>query len=399
MADEIRVKVHSFGEGRALSLVYFDPTTGKKVAKTAGTTDRREAERKAAVLEDELNSGRYVTPSKLTWAAFVERFRAEKLAGMKPATVEAYAVTLNHVTRLVNPDRLCKLTAATVTDFAAKLRKRKAKPASVARHLRHLKAALRWAERQGLLAKAPRIEMPKLPGGSAMRGRPLCLEEVEKLVTAVPKVRPRDAEVWQRYLWGLWWSSLRLRESLLLSWDADAAISVDVTGQDVILRFHADAQKSGREEDVPTFPDFAAFLLATPEAERRGRVFMPMNHHTGRPMTPHCVGETIRAIAKAANVVTDKAAGRHATAHDLRRGCLTRWARRLTPTELQRMARHAHYSTTARYYVKLDAGAMAADLRQRFGDFGNKPGNMARESQEAAPSTEAANSLNANDLR
>lgn len=49
MNDEISVTVASYGEGRNLMMVYFDPITGKKVAKTSGTTDRREAERAAAV--------------------------------------------------------------------------------------------------------------------------------------------------------------------------------------------------------------------------------------------------------------------------------------------------------------------------------------------------------------
>ena len=41
MSDEIRVAVSSYGEGRCLMMTYRDPVTGKKVAKTTGTTDRR----------------------------------------------------------------------------------------------------------------------------------------------------------------------------------------------------------------------------------------------------------------------------------------------------------------------------------------------------------------------
>ena len=38
MTDEIRVKVNSYGPGRPLSLVYFDPISGKKVAKSPEQT-------------------------------------------------------------------------------------------------------------------------------------------------------------------------------------------------------------------------------------------------------------------------------------------------------------------------------------------------------------------------
>jgi hypothetical protein len=56
MREEIVVKVNSYGPGRPLSLVYFDPISGKKKAKSAGTTSWREAERLAGELEKELRA-------------------------------------------------------------------------------------------------------------------------------------------------------------------------------------------------------------------------------------------------------------------------------------------------------------------------------------------------------
>ena len=79
-SEEIKVKVHSYGPERPLSLVYIDPISGKKKAKSSGTTDWREAERLAGELEKELQSGRYAPPSKVTWKEFRERCEAEKLA-------------------------------------------------------------------------------------------------------------------------------------------------------------------------------------------------------------------------------------------------------------------------------------------------------------------------------
>ena len=82
MSDEIRVSVASYGDGRNLMMTYKDPTTGRKVAKTTGTTDRTKAIGKAAVWQDELNTGRYQVPSRLTWAEFRKRYETEKLAGL-----------------------------------------------------------------------------------------------------------------------------------------------------------------------------------------------------------------------------------------------------------------------------------------------------------------------------
>ena len=98
MGDEIRVAVASYGDGRNLMMVYKDPITGKKVAKTSGTTDRREAERAAAVWQDELNTGRYQAPSRLTWAEFRERYEAEKLATLAPRRRDdGSGSSLNHL--------------------------------------------------------------------------------------------------------------------------------------------------------------------------------------------------------------------------------------------------------------------------------------------------------------
>ena len=80
MSEEVKVKVHSYGSGRPLGLVYFDPITGKKVAKSSGTYDEREAERLAGDLETKLRSGQYAAPSKITWADFRKRCEEERLA-------------------------------------------------------------------------------------------------------------------------------------------------------------------------------------------------------------------------------------------------------------------------------------------------------------------------------
>jgi integrase len=132
---------------------------------------------------------------------------------MPETTQRAYGVSFDHLERVVNPDRLCKLTATVLSKFQSKLWENSMKETTIARHLRPIKAALRWGERQGLLAKAPLIEMPKRQkGGKMMKGRPITAEEFDRLIAAVPKVRPHDAAQWERLLRGLWLSGLRLGE-------------------------------------------------------------------------------------------------------------------------------------------------------------------------------------------
>ena len=80
-----------------------------------------------------------------------------------------------------------------------------------------------------------------------------------------------------------------------------------------------------------------------------------------------------------------------AGAHDLRRGFCSHWAKRLMPAVLQRLARHAHISTTMGFYVTLDAADMANDLwAGHAATLGNTPavgntlGNSAQETTQGA---------------
>ena len=108
-------------------------------------------------------------------------------------------------------------------------------------------------------------------------------------------------------------------------------------------------------------PDFAEWLLSSvPPAERVGLVFPMPDTKTGRPMTTNEVGKIISDIGRKANVVVSrstkspnvakhvaaKETTKFASAHDLRRAFCTRWAKRVMPATLQRLARHSHISTT-----------------------------------------------------
>lgn len=375
MSDEIRVSVASYGEGRCLMMTYRDPVTGKKVAKTTGTMDRREAERAAAVWQDELNTGRYQAPSRLTWAEFRARYESEKLATLAPGTQAVTRNCLNCLECIINPNRLAKLTPQVMSRFQAKLREGGMRDSTLTRHLRHIRAALSWGVSMGMLAKVPNMHMPKrTKGQTMMRGRPITAEEFDRMIAAVPKVRPHDAAAWVRYLTGLWLSGLRLSESLALSWDQDAPFKVDFTGRRPAFRIYAEAQKSGRDEVLPMTPDFAQWLQQTPEAERQGRVFRLVAQQTGKPIAPDEVGGTISRIGKTAGVVVNKADGKFASAHDLRRAFGTRWAPRVKPATLQLLMRHADINTTLRYYVAQDAADVADELWANYAPpAGNNP--------------------------
>ncbi len=389
--EEIKVTVCKYPDRGNLVLRYVDPISGKQKTKTAGTPDESKAIGAAAVWQDELRTGRYQAPSRLTWADFRKRYEDEKLASLAPETQATAKDSLNYLEREISPDRVCKLTAATMSKFQAKLRAHKLRDATIARHLRHIKAALRWGERQGLIAKAPLIEMPKgAKGMRLMKGRPIFGEEFDRMIAAVPKVRPNDAPAWERLLRGLWLSGLRLGEAVTLSWDEAAPFYADITGKHPRFRILGRAQKSGRDEVLPMTPDAAQFLQGIPEAERMGPVFKVVADKINKPMIHKEVGKVISSIGKEAGVIVDKAAGKYASAHDLRRSFGTRWAKKVMPAILKRLMRHSSIATTMSYYVDLDADEMAIDLWAKFGGENQTKGNISGNNEQKGQENESS---------
>ena len=172
-------------------------------------------------------------------------------------------------------------------------------------------------------------------------------------------------------------SGLRLRESVILSWDKDSLFRIDLTGKRPRFRIKGDGQKSGRDELLPLTPDFAEWLLATfPEGQRHGRVFKLNGYGSGAPIAPHRVGELVVKIGRRAAVVVatvEKKVRRDgklvqvqvkksASAHDLRRTFGTRWARKVMPAVLQKLMRHEDIQITMAFYVDLDVDEMAEEL-------------------------------------
>jgi integrase len=193
-----------------------------------------------------------------------------------------------------------------------------------------------------------------------MKGRPITAEEFEPMVAAVPAVVGDDeAPHWQHYLRGLWASGLRLGESLDLWWDRPEKIfPVFPRGGRPMLQVPGELEKGNADRLLPIAPEFAIFLLETPESARTGPVFR-LEGRQGR-YREWRVSEIVSRIGKAAGVkvygspnVPDKV--KYASAHDLRRAFGVRWAARLMPAQLMELMRHESIDTTLRYSVGTDA--------------------------------------------
>ncbi len=205
-----------------------------------------------------------------------------------------------------------------------------------------------------------------------MKGRPLRLEEFERMLAAVESQVGKDqAPSWKHLLEGLWFSGFRLAEALDFYWDDSSKLMPwDLSAKRPTMVIHGELEKGGKDRPYfPLTPDFAEFLRRTPEAERTGPVFAPLLRRGGRSTrSDRTIGKRLTAIGRAAGVIvsqsrnpekSDTLKTKFASAHDLRRTFGSRWAIRLKPAVLQQLMRHESIETTMGYYVELDSEDLA----------------------------------------
>ncbi len=369
-SSEIVVRVADHHRRRYYMLTYTCPMTRKRRWKASGIEntgrdrDRKAAERAAADWERELNDGEYRPPARLSWDEFRDLHEEQLQPGLAEKTRELYATVFNAIENILNPQRLADLTAERLSYFQAELRKGGRAEATIAAYLRHLRTALRWATDMGWLRSVPKIQKPpRAKGSKVMRGRPLALEEFERMLAKTEAVvGPAAAECWRFYLRGLWTSGLRRDESLSLFWDRPDRLCIDMTGKRPMLRIPAALEKGNQDRCLPMAPEFSELLATVPEAARKGRVFKLVDRDGNpREFAGNWVGRVVSAIGKRAGVKVDVKGDKvkYASAHDLRRSFGERWARRIMPVALQELMRHESIDTTLAYYVGRNAQATA----------------------------------------
>jgi integrase len=184
--------------------------------------------------------------------------------------------------------KLAYLDAGTISRYQANMRENKLGENTITNYLATLRSALSWAYRQKMINSIPNIEFPKMGrnrGSYRGKGRAINAEEFDRMLAkieaALEKIKIRKAndaqqiESWRHLMIGLWLSGLRSEEAVKLSWDEEEGFAIDLGGKHPRFKIRAEAQKGRRNETTPMTPDFAQFLLSTPENKRKGKVFRP----------------------------------------------------------------------------------------------------------------------------
>ena len=158
MPEEAQVWISSrkCKKGKSYHLRWLDPSTGRMKSRKAGT-DRKRADREAALLERELEEGTFHLVRKAGWSQFVEDHVA-KIPGRRNA-VEA-ARTLKEFGKVCKVTGPRFVTFSTIERYVAHLRreddqKKANSVATINKKLRYLRAAFNMAVKRGYAKANP----------------------------------------------------------------------------------------------------------------------------------------------------------------------------------------------------------------------------------------------------
>jgi hypothetical protein len=167
--NRITVWVTHFKDQPFPVLQWTDPDTGARKSRSAKTAEPEAVESARGDLEYELNHGLHQRQSKMSWERFREIYETEKLAAVRPRTLEKAGNVFDSFETQARPQTLGKINERTISQYATKLREKGYSPATIYSHLAYLRAALRWAADQKLIPVAPKVMMPKLPKKKLIR--------------------------------------------------------------------------------------------------------------------------------------------------------------------------------------------------------------------------------------
>lgn len=323
----ITVYLTRVGDSPYWSAQWVIPGTRRRKTRSLRTTDPDRADRLRADLEYELNHGLADGRPRMAWADFVAKYESEKLCDLKSYTPQKVRGILDRFGAHARPLGVADVSGEMISAYARSLRQAGLKAPTIQTHLAHVRAALRWAARLGLIRHAPHVEPIKVVRRQRLRTLP-----ADRL-PALLDLMPDDA--WRLLALVAWHTGMRRGELFALRWnESDDAPWLDLEAGRV--RFPPDANKGGREDWLPLHPELMARLAG---GGGEGRVFD----------LKKC--GTVERLSKLFNDLTRPLGVR---LHDLRRSFGTRYAPHVPAHVLQRLMRHADIRTTLEYYADLD---------------------------------------------
>ncbi len=328
---------------------------GKRYSKSF--RDRKEAVEHAKTVQTQVDRGRADKPRKTTIEEFKQEHSRLMVGQVAYATLKDQLRALDFFIKHVGRDTpLDQITPRDAESFVAHRLSCGLAPSTVNKDIRTLRGIFN-------LAVEPRCYLPE--GMNPFRR----IRE-RRTATQPPRyVSPDDLRKVLSVSKTLWWKAFlvlaytsagRRDELLNLTW---ANIDFETHNVTFLPKKAASGQLAWEPKDHETrripIPRETAQLLADLQAEsEEGHPYVfvtrsRLDHVLGRradgTWQPDC--ELVNNLTRSLSVMCRHAEVEYFTVHDLRRSCITNWARRLPIQAVQHLAGHSSIATTRKYYL------------------------------------------------
>ncbi len=356
-----------------------DGSRWKERWKSTRTTIKKDAESQRRELERELDAGRR-SESEMTWEDFVDDFLKKHTARKPKSTLALYRHSLNAFTRVAKPRKLANVSRALLEDFADRRLKDKKAVATVNRDLRHLRAALRWAERRNYISAMPDFKDVFIRED---RRQPVIIPEddfvamVQALHDPGLVLKKRPAEWWRVFFYVAYYLGLRVGEILGLTWERVSLETLEV-------RIMASTSKGRKERVVPMAAELAKVFKDwrdrhTNYSPRDEVLPWPYDNYRSLYVDWH-------AIQTAAGIPD----GAHYVPKNCRSTCASELIASNVPTVVVKdFLGHATVATTENYYINTKPALRAAGNARKVRILEPAPG----EPRDADPTGSETNTV------
>jgi len=319
---------------------------------------RKEAVRFAESKQSEVREGNGDPPPDIGLADFQKEHESLMTGQVSRNTLREQTRALGYLGELLENKLMRRVTRHDAERYIRRRSRVGVSASTINKEIASLKRVFNLAQRRSYLPEGsnPFVGIDKRKVSQRAK-RYVSGEEVRRIIKHAPSLK------WRVLLSLLYTTGLRLSEACHLTWDdvdfgtgmvqvapkRDPRRTVPWEPKDHELRHiplgKATAEllrgwQSARADGVP--------YLFVP-AERYERVMQQLRGgqwHEGR--------ELMNNVLRSFKVIVKNAGARPCTVHDLRRSCLTNWAREVPAHVLQRLAGHSSMETTLKYYLSVE---------------------------------------------
>ncbi len=337
---------------------------GKRLSKSF--QNRKEAYEYSKKLQQKVDIGRADKPQEITIEKFIKGHKKVMAGQVAHSTLKDHLRALKLFAEYIDPKtQLKRISPREAEAFVANRLANGLSVASVNKDIRTLKGIFNLAiEPRGYLAEGtnPFVKIKQ----RIIAAKPPKYVSVEEF----NEVFKTSKNLWWKAFLALAYTSAGRRDELLnLTWS-----DVDFENQNVSFSPKQASElilawePKDHESRVIPIPPETIQLLANLQAESNegsSYVFIKtdrLKHILKRRAkgTWQPDNELINNLSRSLEVVCRKAKVEYFTPHDLRRSCITNWAKKLPIQTIQQLAGHSNMATTQKYYLSVQDSDLKA---------------------------------------